>query len=89
MWALIHLLMARDDDEKTALSWNMFNEVFMENRPPKIPYCDLLPTSSPLGFSHKPGYVSRLNTRSDERLYDNLQLDRENLLRSRQFRKGL
>ena len=88
-WALIHLLMARDDDEKTALSWNMFNEVFMENRPPKIPYCDLLPASSPLGFSHKPGYVSRLNTRSDERLYDNLQLDRENLLRSRQFRKGL
>ena len=29
VWALIHLLMARDDDEETALSWNMFNEVFM------------------------------------------------------------
>lgn len=57
--------MARDDDEETALSWNMFNEVFMENKPSKIPYCDLLPASSPLGFSPKLGYISRINTRSD------------------------
>ena len=63
--------MARDDDEETALSWNVFNEVSMENKPPKIPYCNLLTASSPLGFSHKPGYISKLNTRSDERLYDN------------------
>ena len=71
VWALIHLLMARDDDEETALSWNMFNEVFTENKPSKIPYCHLLSASSTFGFSHKPGYISRLNTRSDERLYDN------------------
>jgi len=35
VWALIHLLIARDDDEETAPSWNTFNEVLMDNKPPK------------------------------------------------------
>ena len=35
VWALIRLLVARDDDEETALSWNTFNEVIMANEPPK------------------------------------------------------
>ena len=34
VWALIRLLIARDDEE-TALSWNTFNKVLMANEPPK------------------------------------------------------
>ena len=35
VWALIRLLIARDDDEETAPSWNTFNEMLMDNKPPK------------------------------------------------------
>lgn len=35
VWALICLLIARDDDEVTTLSWNTFHEVLMDNEPPK------------------------------------------------------
>ena len=35
VWALICLLITRDDDAETAPFWNTCNEVLMDNKPPK------------------------------------------------------
>lgn len=38
VWTLICLLIARDDDEETTLSWNTFHEVLMDNEATKVPH---------------------------------------------------